>query len=134
MDISQRDHRALKRLLSDIELFSRHVIEKPLRPYQLEPARAILESVLKRQGRTFSIMMARQAGKNELSAHLEAFLLTLFQRTGGTLVKAAPTFRPQARISMRRLETVLENRWSAGRWQRSEDHRLRLGQAEIAFL
>lgn len=79
-------------------------------------------------------MMARQAGKNELSAHLEAFLLNLFQRVGGTIVKAAPTFRPQARISMRRLEAALDNPWNAGRWEMSDGHILRLGRAQVAFM
>jgi hypothetical protein len=134
MDSSSSRHRALKRVLSDIGLFSERVIGRPLRPYQLEAARAIVTSVLARQGRTFTVMMARQAGKNELSAHIEAFLLNLFQRVGGTLVKAAPTFRPQARISMRRLESVLERGWSAGRWRAVDGHRLRLGKAEAAFM
>jgi hypothetical protein len=133
MDTSVSRHRALKRVLSDIGLFSERVIGRPLRPYQLEAARAIINSVLQRQGRTFTVMMARQAGKNELSAHIEAFLLTLFQRVGGTLVKAAPTFRPQARISMRRLEAILGG-WSAGRWRAVDGHRLRLGKAEAAFM
>jgi hypothetical protein len=128
-------HRAaLRRLLTDVELFSRHVIGRPLRSYQLEPARAIIRSVLERQGRTFTVMMARQAGKNELSAHIEAYLLTLFQRVGGTLIKAAPTFRPQARISMRRLESILDRGWSAGRWRTVDGQRLRLGKAEIGFM
>ena len=43
-----------------------------LRPYQLEAARAILESVYNKKGMTFSIEIARQGGKNELSAQLEA--------------------------------------------------------------
>jgi hypothetical protein len=134
MDSSSTRHVALKRVLSDIGLFSERVVGRPLRPYQLEAARAIITSVLERQGRTFTVMMARQAGKNELSAHIEAFLLNLFQRVGGTLVKAAPTFRPQARISMRRLESILERGWSAGRWQALDGHRLRLGKAEAAFM
>ncbi|MFN0074535.1 MAG: hypothetical protein ACKVVP_23895 [Chloroflexota bacterium] len=134
MASSHPRHHALKRLLSDVGLFSRHLLGRPLRPYQLEPARAIVASVLGRQGRTFSVMMARQAGKNELSAQLEAYLLSVFQRVGGTMVKAAPTFRPQARISMRRLESVLEQGWTAGQWQALDGHRLRLGKAEVAFL
>lgn len=35
-------------------------------------------------------MMSRQAGKNELSAQLEAYLLNLFQRRGGAIVKDIP--------------------------------------------
>ncbi len=41
-----------------------------LRPYQVEVLRAVLASVRARQGLSFSVMMSRQAGKNELSAQL----------------------------------------------------------------
>ena len=70
--IDARRQAVLKRLLTDVGLFSRHVVHRPLRPYQLEPARAIVDSVLRRKGLTFTVLMARQAGKNELSAQLEA--------------------------------------------------------------
>ncbi|MCR4394021.1 MAG: hypothetical protein NUV31_06610, partial [Dehalococcoidales bacterium] len=52
-------------------------IEQRLRPYQIEIARAVLESVLNKQGLTFTVEIARQGGKNELSAQLELLLLTL---------------------------------------------------------
>jgi hypothetical protein len=74
-----------------------------LRPYQLEVWRAVLDSVLNTRGLSFSIEMARQAGKNELSAQLEAYLLTLHARDDIDSVKCAPTFDPQARVSLRRL-------------------------------
>ena len=47
-----------------------------LRPYQQEIALAILDSVFARKGLTFSVEIARQGGKNELSAQLELLLLT----------------------------------------------------------
>src|SRR5687768_20461 len=72
-----------------------------LRPYQAEAGRAILASVLGRKGLTFSVMMARQGGKNELSAQLELLLLLLHAASGGNGIKAAPTFRPQLFTSMR---------------------------------
>ncbi len=56
----------------------------PLRPYQLEPFRAIWRSVRERAGLSFSVMMARQAGKNELSAQLEVWLLLRFAPLGAT--------------------------------------------------
>jgi len=49
-----------------------------LRPYQLEVARAVLDSIENRRGLTFSVEIARQGGKNELSAHIEVLLLTMF--------------------------------------------------------
>src|SRR5579885_2565446 len=123
----------LRRLLADIDLFSRHVVGVPLRPYQLEPARAILDSVLHHRGRTFTVMMSRQAGKNELSAQLEAYLLNLFQRTGGVVVKAAPTFRPQIVNSILRLERTLENGLNRGRWSRQLGSMVQLGRARASF-
>ncbi len=95
--------------LSNVEPFSRRVLRRPLRDYQLEPARAIVDSVLQRRGLTLVVMMARQAGKNETAAQVEAMLLNLFRRRGGSLVKAAPTFRPQIVNSMLRLTGVVEH-------------------------
>src|SRR5450756_1273229 len=111
-----RYRRLLTKLLTDVGLFSRYVAGRSLRPYQLEPARAILDSVLHRKGLTFTVMMARQAGKNELSAQLELYLLNIFQRAGGNIVKCAPTFKPQIVNSKLRLEQALGNRWNAGLW------------------
>ena len=123
----------LKRLLSDVALFSQHVVGTPLRPYQLEPARAILDSVLNRRGRTFTVIMSRQAGKNELSAQLEALLLNLYQRRGGVIIKAAPTFHPQIVNSMLRLERALDNDLNRGRWSRQLGSIIQLGRARAFF-
>lgn len=101
--------RSLDRLVGSFELFTQHVAGTPLRPYQLEPAAAIIDSVRRRRGLTFTVMMSRQAGKNELSAQVEAYLLALSSRRGGSIVKAAPTFRPQIVNSMLRLQRVLDN-------------------------
>src|SRR5438309_11053636 len=125
--------RGLGRLLADIELSGRHALGTPLRPYQLEPARAILNSVLNRRGRTFTVMMSRQAGKNELSAQLEAYLLNLFQRRGGSIIKAAPTFKPQIVNSMLRLERLLDNDLNRGQWSRQLGSSIQLGRARIFF-
>ncbi len=46
-----------------------------LRPYQAEAGRAIVRSVMHGEGRSFSVEIARQGGKNELSAQIEAMLL-----------------------------------------------------------
>ncbi|MGE5617674.1 MAG: hypothetical protein ACM3US_00275, partial [Sphingomonadaceae bacterium] len=121
------------RLLTDLGLFSRYVVGRPLRPYQLEPARAILDSVLHRKGLTFTVMMARQAGKNELSAQLELYLLNLFQRRGGNIVKCAPTFKPQIVNSKLRLQQALENEWNRGRWRSSYGYIVSLGNASVMF-
>lgn len=75
-----------------------------LRPYQLAPGRAILESVAASRGDTLTVMMSRQAGKNELSAQLELSLLVARMKSGGQGIKLAPTFRPQLVNSILRLE------------------------------
>ncbi|MHB1133732.1 MAG: hypothetical protein ACYC4L_15270 [Chloroflexota bacterium] len=119
--------------LSDLAEYSTHVVGLPLRPYQLEPGRAIAESVLNKRGLSLTVEMARQAGKNELSAQLEAYLLTLCQRSGGNIVKAAPTFNPQITNSRQRLERTLNNPWTAGRWRSQFGNQIRLGKAGILF-
>lgn len=125
---------ALSRILRRIDLFSRYILGRPLRAYQQAPAQAIVDSVLRGRGLTFAVMMSRQAGKNELSAHVEAYLLTLYSRAGGTLVKAAPTFAPQAVVSMERLAVLLENPLTKGRAIREHGNALALGKARAVFL
>ncbi len=78
-----------------------------LRPYQQEVTRAVLRSVHQRLGLTFSVEIARQGGKNEISAHMERYLLGVNSVRGGAGVKAAPTWRPQALTSLQRLKTRL---------------------------
>ncbi|MEW6233262.1 MAG: hypothetical protein AB1566_13240, partial [Chloroflexota bacterium] len=125
---------ALKHILKDPEVFSRCVIKRrPLRPYQLEPMRAILASVYGRQGHVFTVEFARQMGKNECSAQLECYLLNLFQRVGGNIVKAAPTFKPQVINSKMRLEGCLDNAWNRGRWRGHWSYIVQLGNASVFF-
>jgi len=125
--------RAARVILSDIEPFSKHILNKPLRHYQLEPARAILASILQGKGETFAVVMSRQAGKNETAAQLEAYLLNLFQRRGGQIVKASPTFKPQTVNSMMRLGQHLNNPWNTGRWSRPHGYMIQLGKAYCMF-
>src|SRR5712692_1641795 len=80
----------------------------PLRPYQREAGRAVLASVYNGLGHTITIEIARQGGKNELSAQLELLLLGRFARHARDAVKCAPTFAPQLRLSMRRLWRCIE--------------------------
>ena len=93
----------LRRALADVEAFGSVVLGMPLRPYQAEVARAVLASIAEGRGDSLTVLMPRQSGKNQLSAHLEAYLLTRRQRRGGSLVKCAPTYRPQVLVSIARL-------------------------------
>jgi hypothetical protein len=94
-------------LQSRLGWFAREVLGKPLYPYQELVGDAILDSVLSRRGLTFSVMFARQMGKNQLSAVLEAYLLSCMEE--GSIVKAAPTFKPQIVNSRLRLLATLDN-------------------------
>ena len=109
------------------------MIKERLRPYQIEAGKAILDSVLNRKGLTFSIEMARQGGKNELSAQLEVLLLTLFMGKGGNLVKCSPTFKPQTVVSMMRLKERLNDAGYNGFWVPELGYMVRLGQAREIF-
>ncbi|MBI4297846.1 MAG: hypothetical protein HY676_04875 [Chloroflexi bacterium] len=105
-----------------------------LRPYQVEIGRAVMESVLNRRGLTFTVEIARQGGKNELSAQLELLLLTLYAGIGGNLVKAAPTYLPQVNISLARLKERLADAGLAPFYSPEAGHVLRLGKARQIFL
>ena len=105
-----------------------------LRPYQREVAVAILDSVFGKKGLTFSVEMARQGGKNELSAQLELLLLTLYMAKPQNLVKCSPTFKPQTVISMMRLKDRLNDAGFSGIWVAELGYIIRLGNARAIFL
>lgn len=108
---------------------------RPFRPYQAEAANAIAQSVINNQGKTFTVMCARQMGKNELSAQLEAYLLTLYAHRGGSMVKSAPSFKPQIVNSILRLKDTLQNGpLTRGRWRGSFGYMVLLKNASISFL
>jgi hypothetical protein len=105
-----------------------------LRPYQQEVAKAIFDSIVNSKGLTFSVEIARQGGKNELSAHIEVLLLTMCIAKGGTSIKCSPTFKPQTLISMNRLKDRLDEFGYDGVWQAEYGYILRLGAARQVFL
>ena len=105
-----------------------------LRPYQQEVARAVMDSILRRKGLTFSVEIARQGGKNELSAHLEVLLLTLYMARGGKLIKCSPTFKPQSIISMQRLKERLDEFGFDGIYNNQMGYIIQIGNAQVIFL
>ena len=105
-----------------------------LRPYQLEVARAAMDSIQKGRGLILSVEIARQGGKNELSAHLELLLLTLYMARGGNLIKCSPTFKPQTVISMERLKQRLADFGFDGIYRLHMGYIVQLGNAETIFL
>ncbi|WP_374687472.1 hypothetical protein [Promineifilum sp.] len=126
-------HYAAGYVLDDIERFSRLVIGLPLYEYQVEPLRAVIDSVLHRRGREFLLVFPRQSGKNEAVAHLLVYLLAVMQRRGGQIVYGA--VGDGLGRGMRRLEERLETPWTSGRWRRGgRPTRYRLGAASVVFL
>lgn len=121
-------------MLGDIERFARVLLGRELREYQVAPLRAILASIVGRQGRTVTVQYARQMGKNELSAVLECYLLTLCAGRGGSLVKGAPAFKPQVVNSLLRLDGLLEaNPLTRGRWRARYGYVREVGRARALF-
>ena len=105
-----------------------------LYPYQRDVALAVLDSVFGKKGLTFSVEIARQGGKNELSAQLELLLLTLHMLEPKNLVKCSPTYKPQAVISMVRLKDRLHDAGFDGVWRSELGYIIRLGNARAVFL
>ncbi len=102
---------------ADIGWFASTVLNKKLYPYQEEVGNAILDSILNNKGLTITVMFARQMGKNETSAIVEAYLLCCME--SGTIIKAAPTFKPQIINSRLRLLSMLENELTNNRTWKS---------------
>ncbi|MCH7697542.1 MAG: hypothetical protein IH865_01200 [Chloroflexi bacterium] len=93
-----------------------------------------MESVLDRQGRSISVEIARQGGKNELSAQIEALLLSVHLGHQIDAVKCAPTFEPQGRISLRRLWSRLVEAGLAPISSVEAGHAIRVGRARLLFM
>ena len=104
-----------------------------LRGYQLEPGRAIVESIRRGQGRELAVVFSRQAGKDELLAQLLAWLLITRSAQGGDAVIAAPTRRPQANLSRDRLLDRLQRILPMGARLRDE-YIVQVGQASARFV
>jgi hypothetical protein len=125
----------VKRIMRDVVLFAQHASRLRLRAYQVEVARAVVESVIQKLGLTFVVVFPRQSGKNELQAQVEAYLLTLLSGLDAEIVKISPTWRPQTLNAMRRLERVLErNLIARDLWKKESGYIYRVGRARIAFL
>ncbi len=105
-----------------------------LRPYQQEVAKTVLDSIQNHRGLTVSVEIARQGGKNELSAHLELLLLTIYMARGGNLIKCSPTFKPQTIISMARLKDRLDDFGFDGLYRSQMGYIIQLGEARAIFL
>lgn len=126
----------LRRILEDIELFSRNLENVTLREYQKQVLRTVTVSTLLRQGLTFVVMFPRQSGKNELQAILEVYLLTTTLDQPVEIIKVSPTWKPQGENSMRRLERMLRKNAIANLlgWTKESGHIYRIGKSSLNFL
>ncbi|MBX3068874.1 MAG: hypothetical protein KF883_00100 [Thermomicrobiales bacterium] len=123
-----------RELLTAAGFSDRYFPDQTLRAYQTAPAQAILESVRHQRGEQHAVVFSRQAGKDELLAQLVIQLLVEHRKTGGTIVLAAPTFRPQS-LTMR--DRVLERLRFAARpiaFKAREGMILEVGRASARFL
>ncbi len=124
----------IRRLASHPADFSKYAIGIPLRPYQQEVADAILKSILGHLGLSFVVIFPRQSGKNETQAHIQAYLLCLLSTQEIEIVSVSPTYIPQARNAIRRLQRCLDrNPFTSGRWKSQDGFIVRLDKACVHF-
>lgn len=120
--------------IQDVGEFSRVAWPRwALRPYQERVAAEIASSVERGEGRQLAVVFARQSGKDEMLAQLEAYLLCRYSLRGGSLVVVNPTYRPQGVISRRRLLDRVDSPMFVEP-VKSDGHMVRTGRASCAFL
>ncbi len=125
----------IKALMREPQAFAEFCSGLKLRKYQQGVMDAIVDSVLNERGFSFVVMFPRQTGKNELQAHLEVYLLTLFSQYSVELIKVSPTLDPQGQISMQRFEKVLkQNTLVRRQWKKEGDNVYRMHGARMTFL
>ena len=125
----------LRRALTDVAAFSRLFLPRwELRPYQAAPAQAIFDRACRRTGDQLGIVFSRQSGKDELLAQVLAALLVRHSRQGGDIVVAAPTHRPQARISRDRLWRRLQSSPLLASLATANDASIAVGAARATFV
>ena len=125
----------LRRALTDVAAFSRLFLPRwELRPYQTAPAQAIFDRVGRRSGDQLGIVFSRQSGKDELLAQVLAALLVRHSRSGGSIVVAAPTHRPQARISRDRLWHRLRSHPLLASLATASEATIAVGEARVTFV
>lgn len=108
-----------------------------LRDYQVRTLAGLLRGIAAHRGATLTVLFPRQAGKNEVAAHLVVALLRMHALRGGSIVVCAPTLRPQGRISIERVRQALDATdhlippAGAARWSANT---VSVGRASATFL
>lgn len=131
--IVQHAIKSLDEVIPNVREFSRVAWPSmEMREYQVRVAAEIVRSVLRGGGRQFALVFARQSGKDEMLAQLEAYLMCSYSLRGGSIVVVNPTMRPQGNISRRRLLDRLTTPILPA--MKSDGHALRVGKAICSFL
>lgn len=128
---------ALAQYQRSTALFSRDVVGMALYPYQTPWADRIVSAAAEGRTETIVVEMARQSGKNETSAQVEAMLLARLAGRGGAMVKTAPTWKPQIVNSKLRLEqraAQVSQRLPFLRYRPRMGYMMECGRASLAFL
>lgn len=123
----------LRAMFDDVAAFSAFAWPKQrLRRYQHGPAVAIADGAL-RGGDMLCIVFSRQAGKDEVIAQVQAYLLHLLRLAGGSMVLGAPTLAPQAITSRDRLIARLRPLRPLAPYRTREGRIVEVGQASALF-
>jgi len=125
----------IKQIVKKFDTFTERGGGLKMRPYQLEPARAIADSIRKKQGLTIVLIISRQAGKDEVLANLLSWLMLLFAHRDVGIVVANPTYKPQTINAIVRLEKRLNgNLLTKTLWDKRSDFMRMIGNCVTSFL
>ncbi len=123
-----------KDLLSQLDTFTAYFGLVRLRPYQIEAANAVIQSVFDHAGGSFVWKFARQGGKDETLTALYEYIMTILCHRDASIVVATPTFKPQTELSMQRLQSRLARHVVLqAEWRRQSKHIFRIRGARTLF-
>jgi hypothetical protein len=97
----------LRKALQDPEFHRAKVCKRPLFWPQAVVAKALERAIDARDGRTVVVRSSRQTMKNEVAALIHCRALIRYAKTGGCIVRTAPTYQPQIVNSKRRLKQAI---------------------------
>jgi hypothetical protein len=105
-----------------------------LRPYQVQIANAVKNSIINQLGLSIVAILPRQSGKNEHQSHIFAWAMYRYAQAGGRIVSVSPTFKPQTQLCMDRVKASLNACvGSRGLWKPSKGYAFQLGNAQLQF-
>jgi hypothetical protein len=108
----------------------------PFMPPQAEAARRIQAHILGGEGRTMCVRITRQFGKNEIDGTLQAHFLERFKNEPVTIIRTAPSYKPQVVINKTRFHQVAAQDllFDEGKLKCTEGNIFKYGRASIMFL